>query len=475
LNWQFILPEIIIAASAVIIIIADLISRKPVVTTAIAMTGITASLIIACISDTFFESVFEGMLFIDGWSWISRILLLGVSAAVVAASTAYSDKLKNHWAEYHALVLFALLGMMLMPAAGNLISAFLAIELATISFFILVGMLKTPESSEASLKMMLTGGVASAIMLYGMAFIFGSSGSTGLAEIALHSSPGFSSGLLLGILLLLAGFMFEVGAVPFHMWLPDAYEGAPTPITMYLSAGSKIAGIAVIARVFSMAFTTPAQLGHDWGIAVAVISAITMTLGNVIALQQTNIKRLLAYSGIVHTGYMLIGIAAIGMGNQVSGDGKLFFYMAAFALAEIAVFTAVIVITRYLNSDRIEDFSGLVHKSPVLFAALSTGLLSLMGLPLTAGFMAKLFIFTSAIDNGLLWLMTIAVINTVISAYYYIRIIRLMWLGKPCSESKIKLPAAPGLISLISGLGIILLGIAPYLLLKLVENIISLP
>ncbi len=220
MNWQFILPEIIIAASAVIIIIADLISRKPVVTTAIAMTGITASLIIACTSDTFFEPVFEGMLFIDGWSWITRILLLGVSAAVVAASTAYSDKLKNHWAEYHALVLFALLGMMLMPAAGNLISAFLAIELATISFFILVGMLKTPESSEASLKMMLTGGVASAIMLYGMAFIFGSSGSTGLAEIALHSSPGFSSGLLLGILLLLAGFMFEVGAVPFHMWLP---------------------------------------------------------------------------------------------------------------------------------------------------------------------------------------------------------------------------------------------------------------
>ncbi len=208
---------------------------------------------------------------------------------------------------------------------------------------------------------------------------------------------------------------------------------------------------------------------------MAVISAITMTLGNVIALQQTNIKRLLAYSGIVHTGYMLIGIAAIGMGNQVSGDGKLFFYMAAFALAEIAVFTAVIVITRYLNSDRIEDFSGLVHKSPVLFAALSTGWLSLMGLPLTAGFMAKLFIFTSAIDNGLLWLMIIAVINTVISAYYYIRIIRLMWLGNPCSESKIKLPAAPGFISLISGLGIILLGIAPYLLLKLVENIISLP
>lgn len=475
MNWIYILPEIIIAASALVIIIADLINRKPVIITAIAMVGIAASLVAACTSTVTFEPVFGDMLFIDGWSRLLKVLLLVVSGSVIIASTDYHARLKDSWAEFHVLVLFSLLGMMLMPAAGNLISAFMAIEITSISFFVMVGMLKTPGSSEASLKMMLTGGIAAAVMLYGMAFIFGSTGSTSLAEIALSSRPDFSSGLLLGALLLLAGFFFEAGAVPFHMWLPDAYEGAPTPVTMYLSAGSKLAGIAVIARVFSMGLNNPGGLGADWGMVVAVTSAVTMTLGNVLALQQSNIKRLLAYSGIVHTGYMLIGIAAIGLGGQVSGDEKLFFYMASFALAEIAVFTAVIVITRQTGSDKIEDLAGLARRSPVLFAIMSIGLFSLMGLPLTSGFMAKLFIFTSAIDSGLLWLMIIAVINTVISAYYYLKIIRVMWLGKPSDESAVSLPKAPGLLSLISALGILLLGIAPYLLLKLAENVLFIP
>lgn len=475
MNWLDILPEIIIAATAAIIIIVDLISRRPMLSTVLAISGIAASMVVACTSTVKLQPLFDGMLFIDGWSKMIRVLLLIVAAGVVIASTDYQLKLKSLWAEYHALVLFALLGMMIMAMASNLISAFVAIEITTISFFILVGLLKNPSSSEAALKMMLTGAIASAVMLYGMAFIFGSTGSTGFSDIALHSNPDFSSGLLLGILLLMVGLFFEAGAVPFHMWIPDTYEGAPTPVTMYLSAGSKVAGIAIIARIFSMAFTHPQQLGADWGIIVAVISAITMTLGNILALQQNNIKRLLAYSGIVHTGYMLIGIATIGLGSQISGDEKLFFYLVAFALAEIAVFSAVIVITRQVGSDNIEDFTGLARRSPVMFATLSIGLFSLMGLPLTAGFMAKLFIFTSAINNGLLWLVIIAVINTVISAYYYLKVVRIMWLGKPSDDSSINLPKAPVMVSSLSGLGLLLLGIAPYLLLKLTENILIIP
>ena len=272
----------------------------------------------------------------------------------------------------------------------------------------------------------------------------------------------------------MAGLFFEIGAVPFHMWLPDTYEGAPTPITMYLSGGSKIAGLAIMARVFSVAFTNPQALGAEWGIVMAVISAITMTLGNILALRQSSIKRLLAYSGIAHTGYMLIGIASIGMNAQSSGDGKLFFYMAAFALAEVAVFTAIIILTRQLQGERIADFAGLARRSPLLFAILSIGLLSLMGIPLTAGFMAKLFLHLRS-ESGLLWLVIIAVINTVISAYSYLSIIRVMWSADSTGEPPVKLPKTAGMVSLLAGAAVIILGIAPSILLKLAEKLIALP
>jgi NADH-quinone oxidoreductase subunit N len=480
LNWFYILPEIIIAGTAAVIVITDLIRRNPGLSTILALAGIAASFVCACICKTPSGPLFDGMLLIDGWSRLTRALVLIVAAGVIAASKDYQDMFKNRWAEYNALALFALLGMVLMAAAGNLISAFVAIEVTTISFFILVGIGKNPRSSEASLKMLLTGAIASAVLLYGMAFIFGISGGTGLTDIGLghHVDPtasSFSAGLLIGMFLIMAGLFFEIGAVPFHMWLPDTYEGAPTPVTMYLSGGSKIAGIAIIARVFSVAFTNPQALGAEWGVVMAVISAITMTLGNILALRQSNIKRLLAYSGIAHTGYMLIGIASIGMNAQSSGGGKLFFYMAAFALAEVAVFTAIIILTRQLQGERIADFAGLARRSPLLFAILSIGLLSLMGIPLTAGFMAKLFIFTSALESGLLWLVIIAVINTVISAYYYLSIIRVMWSADSTGEPPVKLPKTAGLVSLLAGAAVIILGIAPSILLKLAEKLIALP
>ncbi len=479
MNWITIIPEVIIAGTALVIILLDLISHKRFLPTTVSIGGIVVAAIFTLTADYSTPlTIFGGLLTIDGWSSFLRIILLAVTAGVILVSGDYYAKLKHSWAEYHALLLFALTGMMLMPSAGDLISAFITIEVAIIPLFIMAGLLKDSRSCEASLKMMLIGGIASAIMLYGMAFIFGSTANTNLGEIslAISSMSEVSGGLMLGILLLAAGFCFEVAAIPFHMWAPDTYEGSPTPVTLYLSAASKIAGMAIIVRVFTTAFTNPQSLSAEWGIIFAAISALTMTLGNLLALQQTNIKRLLAYSGIAHTGYLLIGIAVLGVSQGQDGQPTLLFYLAAFALAEIAVFTPVIVITRYLKSDETGDFAGLGQRSPLMSLVLSLGLISLIGLPPTAGFMAKLYIFTGAANSGLLWLVIIAVLNTVISAYYYLKIIKIIWLKEPVYTEKISLPLLPGLVTILTATGLILLGIAPYLLIKLAEgSVIILP
>jgi len=473
LNWHFILPEISIAVSAVAVILADIAKPNRWLSSTIAVAGIVTAAVFSFTGDySQTAGVFNGMLTIDGWSQFLRLLLLGVSLGVLVASTGYYQKLEYVWAEFNALSLFALTGMLLMCGASDLISAFIAIEITAISFFIMVGMLKDARSSEASLKMMLTGGIASAIMLYGMALVFGATAGTRLDAIslAIAGMPDSSAGLLLGMFFLLAGLLFEAAAVPFHMWAPDTYEGAPTPVTLYLSAASKIAGIAIIARVFTTAFSQPQNLSADWGVVAAVISALTMTLGNVLALSQTNIKRLLAYSGIAHTGYMLIGISVLGLSQGSAGQASLLFYMAAFTLAELTVFSMVIVITRHLKTDEISGFAGLSRRSPLMFALLSVGLFSLTGLPPTAGFMAKLFIFTGAVQHGLMWLIIIAVLNTVVSAYYYLRIIKAMWLDEPAETGEMKPGRGTGVVAVVSAAAILLLGIAPYLLLKLAES-----
>ncbi len=479
MSWTAIIPEIIIAATALVIVLLDIIGHRRQLPMAISISGILIAVFFTLTADYSTPNhVFNGLLTIDGWSFALRITLLLATAGVILASTDYYVKLKHSWSEYHAIVLFALTGMMFMPSASDLISAFISMEVTIISFCILAGFLKDSRSSEASIKMMLIGGIASAITLYGMAFIFGSTGATNLAGVAsgITSAPDISYGLMLGILLLVAGFCFEIAAIPFHMWAPDTYEGSPTPVTLYLSAASKIAGMALIVRVFVTAFTNPMSLSADWGVIFAAISAITMTLGNLLALQQTNIKRMLAYSGIAHTGYLLIGIAVLGASQGIDGQSSLLFYLVAFALAETAVFAPIIVISRHLKSEVILDFAGIGQRSPFMGLVLSLGLISLIGLPPTAGFMAKLYIFTSAADNDLLWLIIIAVLNTVISAYYYLKVIKIMWLNEPAEKTKISMPFMPGLPITITAIGLLLLGIAPYLLIKLAErSLIILP
>jgi NADH-quinone oxidoreductase subunit N len=367
--------------------------------------------------------------------------------------------------------------MMLMAAAADLISLYVGLELASISLYILVSFLKDRKSTEASLKYLLLGAIASAVLLYGMALVFGVTGQTQLGAIAqsiqtlLPASVMDNPALIIGIALMIIGFGFKIAAVPFQMWVPDVYEGAPTTVTAYLSVGSKAAGFAIILRIFYTAFGVPDWLSHNWGMIFVVLSVITMTIGNITAIPQTNIKRMLGYSSIAQAGYLMVGLAALGFApaSETLSQSSVMFFLASYALTNLGAFTAVILITSKLDSDLITDFSGMGKRAPLLALALTLCLISLIGMPPAAGFMAKFYIFSSAVQNDLLWLVVVAAINSVISAFYYLRVVKVMWFGEAASTEKVPSSGAPRFALIVCCLGVLLLGVIPGLLMKLAE------
>ena len=418
----------------------------------------------------------NGLFALDHFAVFFKLLFLGLAFMVILASTDYVKRMERFHGEFHALILTATLGAMLTAAATDIISILLSVELTAISFYALVGFLKEGKAGESSLKYILLGAVNSAVLLYGLAMVFGFTGSTHLSDIAqaVGNIPGGfsgSAGLIFGLVLIVAGFGFKIAAVPFHMWAPDVYEGAPTPITLLLSTASKIAGFSVLLRFLVTAFIQPTHISQDWGVILAVISALTMTAGNLLAIQQKNIKRLLAYSSIAQSGYMLVSVAALGMtaASNLALQSSLLYFIAAFALAEIAVFTAVIIVSRKLNSDLIANYAGLAKRSPLLAIGITVGLLSLMGLPPLAGFMGKFYTFSQATQHGLIWLVIIAVVNSVISAYYYLKIIKTIWMDEPAAEEAVTSSIAPKLALAVACIGILLLGIAPSIFTRATE------
>ncbi|MFC2006436.1 NADH-quinone oxidoreductase subunit N [Chloroflexota bacterium] len=478
MNLELFIPELILAALAIVVILLDLFVQRKGILAVISLVGliVSAGFTIAMWGSSS-QAIFNNMLAVDSFALFFKLLFLGVAALVILASVDYASKMARFQGEYYALILLSTLGMMLMAATTELISVYIALELTSISLYVLVGFLKDNKSTEASLKYLLLGAMASAVLLYGMALIFGFTGKTQLGEIAqaiqamslqtILASPA----LILGIVLLVAGFGFKIAAVPFHMWVPDVYEGAPTPITAYLSVGSKAAGFAVILRIFYSAFGLPDWLSLNWGIIFAVLAAIGMTLGNVVALPQTNIKRMLGYSSIAQAGYLMVGLAAMGVSPapDVLGQSGVLFFLAAYAVANLGAFTAIIAISNKLDSDLIQDFSGMIKRAPVLALALSLCLISLIGMPPAAGFMAKFYIFSSAVQHGLLWLVIIAVINSVISSYYYLRVVKAMWFGEPASEEKVPSSGALKVALSLSCLGVLLLGIVPGFMMRIAE------
>jgi len=477
LNLELFTPELTLVVFAIVVILLDLFVQRKGLLVIVSLVGlaVSAGFTIALWGGSA-QAIFNNMLVVDNFALFFKLLFLGIAALIILASVDYVSKFARFQGEYHALVLLSTLGMMLMAATTELISIFIALELTSISFYILVGFLKDSKSTEASLKFLLLGAVASAVLLYGMALVFGFTGKTQLGEIAQviqSMSPGGvldSPALILGIVLLIAGFGFKIAAVPFQMWVPDVYEGAPTPVTAYLVA-EEAAGFAIILRVFHSIFGIPHWLSLEWGLIFAVLAAIGMTLGNVVAIPQVNIKRMLGYSAIAQAGYLMVGLATMGfaVGTDALGQSGLLFFLASYALTNLGAFIAIIAISNKLDSDLIEDYSGMGKRAPLLALGLTLCLVSLIGLPPAAGFMAKFYIFSGAAQHGLLWLVVIAVINSVISAYYYLRVVKVMWLGKPASETKVPSSVALRVALALSCLGVLLLGIIPGYVMRIAE------
>ena len=463
-------PELSLLGFALAVILLDLFIKQKKVLVGVSIAGVivSAGLTVVMWGEPS-VAIFYRMLAVDNFALFFKLLFLAAAGLIILASQDYVSKFERFQGEYYALVLISALGMMLLAAAADLIAIYVALELSAISLYVLASFLKDKKSTEAGLKYLLLGAVASAILLYGMALVFGFTGRTCLMCIAdfVQGMPAAgildNPALLLGIILLVAGFGFKIACFPFQMWVPDVYEGAPTPITAYLSVASKAAGFAVILRVFLVALGSPDWLSLNWGMLFAVLSAITMTVGNVVAIVQSNIKRMLGYSSIAQAGYLMVGLATVGMaaGSDALGQSGLLFFLMSYAVTNLGAFIAVIAISNKLDSDVIDDYTGMGKRAPLLAMALTLCLISLIGLPPTAGLIAKIYIFSGAVQHGLLWLVIVAVINSCISAFYYLRVVKVMWLGVPASEERVPSSWALRTALALCCLFVLLLGVVP--------------
>jgi NADH-quinone oxidoreductase subunit N len=333
---------------------------------------------------------------------------------------------------FFAILVTATLGMVLMAASADVIMLFLAFETTSISLYILAGFLKgDDESTEAGMKYFLFGAVISAVMLYGFSLLYGFTGHTNIYAMAAAMNAGEISPWVIGALaiLVLAGFGFKIAATPFHFWTPDVYQGAPTPITAFISTASKAAGFIVLMRFMLAVF--PA-IEDQWALLLAIVATVTMTLGNLLAIPQKNIKRMLAYSSIAHAGYVLIGVVAI----SVFGTAAAMFYLLAYIVTNLAAFTVVILFARSAGSDEIADYAGLSRRAPWLAMALLIAFLSLGGMPPLAGFVGKFFVFAAAVQSGWIWLAFVGVINAIIGLYYYLTVLKVVYLYRSDDDDK---------------------------------------
>jgi len=400
-----------------------------------------------------------GMVRFDVLSLIFRtaVLIAGGLSALIALDVAKVGR----QGEFYGILIVATLGMTLMCAASDLMLIFLAVETASICLYVLAGFLRdVPRSTEAGLKYFLFGSFTSGLFLYGLSLLYGFTGTTSIYSLAeplgnlITSGPIGAFSLILALLLLLAGFGFKIAAVPFHFWTPDVYEGAPTPVTAFVSTASKAASFALLVRVFSVMW--PGSAAMYWTGLLAAIAVVTMTLGNLLALVQRNMKRMLAYSSIAQAGYTLIGVVALTRTNI--GVASVAFYMLMYVLTNIAAFTVVIAVSNAAGSDEIRDFAGLSRRSPYLALAMAIALLSLSGVPPLAGFFGKFFLFAAAIDAGYVWLAVVGVLNAIVALYYYLTVIKLMYVDEAPDTRRIPISQAYWTVLGITCFGILFLG-----------------
>lgn len=397
--------------------------------------------------------IWGGMLRLDMTGFVFRMMFLTAAALTSLFATQYETLSRR--GEFYVLLLVSTLGMSLMASAADLIMLYLAIETTSIPLYVLAGfVIGDKRSVEAGIKYLLFGAMASAVMLYGLSLLFGFTGTTQLYDLAARLVTGQVPQLLVYgiIVLLLVGFGFKVSAVPFHFWAPDVYEGGPTPVAGFLSTASKAAGFAVVLRVLQVAF--PDQTAF-WTTVIAVLATLSMLLGNYLALAQKSVKRLLAYSSIAQAGYMLIGVAA---GSPLGTTGAIY-YLMAYLVTNLAAFGIVTIVEGMVGSDELQAFSGLSRRAPGLALAMLVAMLSLGGIPPFAGFFAKLLVFASAVEANLIWLVLVGIFNAVIGLYYYLVVLKVIYLGRAEDESPIRgIKLTWRLALVVSIIGILVLG-----------------
>jgi len=460
IDWYLISAEIILAAYGVGLLVIGMLlpadQRKGVG----PVTGwFLIGFLIYLMTMFNVDDVFMGIYHIDPFATFMKIALVIAAVIVVFTSNDWIVKQGNQ-PEYYSLVIFATLGMFAMASAGDLITAYIGIEMMTLAFVILAGFKKGDGySAESGMKYLVLGAMSSAIILYGLTLIYGSTQSLLIVDIAgVVATKGVEPVMLLGIILLIASFSFKNALIPFHMWAPDVHGGAPTPVTALLTSTSiKAAGFAIFIRFFVIGF---AGTWEVWGGMLIALSILTLVVGNLIALSQTNLKRMLAYSSVSHGGYVILGLIAY----TELGITAILYYSLVYVFANAGAFIVVSVIERSTGgSKEISDVSGLAVRSPWLATLMMFFLASLAGLPPTAGFMGKFFLFTSVIEQGMAWLIVIALVMTIVSLYYYLRVIKTMFWGEPPSDTAVPMSNSVNATLTICMLFVILLGVYPAL------------
>ncbi len=457
LNLNLIIPQIFLFCWAILVLLIDFFkkgeSRKGLGYFCMLGLAITAVLVMATKNGIGFYGTYVS----DYYGKLFNIIFILSAMLTILASVDFAEMRLKHKGEYYGLLLFATVGMMFLSGAMELVTLYVSLELATIPLYILAAFLKKDlKSTEAGLKYVIIGGASSAILLFGLSLLYGLSGTTFLADIkswdltALNLNPALG----LAIVLLIAGFGFKLAAAPFHMWAPDVYEGAPTPVTAYLSVASKAAGLVAFVRIF---FDSLIIAKTDWVLILEIVAVLAMVIGNFVALTQTNIKRMLAYSSIAQIGYVLVALCA---GNAYSIIGMMLFLLA-YVFANIGAFMIAIGFFNMTGSDEIDDYAGMIKRNPLASVMMTIFMLSLVGLPPTAGFLGKYWLFAAAVKGHLYWLVLVAVLMSVVSLFYYMNVVRKMMFHRADDESKIYYGPALGIGITISGIMVILICVLP--------------
>ena len=474
-EFRWIIPEIILTGFGLLLLIIGGVTKGPVASKICGALCIAGSLFALVFTANMWGTnldVFNQLYTIDNYGTFFKVLFLAILILVALVSLRYADREEIGGGEYYSLLMFGVLGMMVMTSSHHFVTIFIGLEVMSLSIYILCALLRGNIASvEAALKYFLLGAFATAFLLYGMAMIYGSTGIIDVVELKryfLMKQPFSATMLIIGIGFLLVGFGFKVSSVPFHMWTPDVYQGAPTSITAYMATGVKAAAFGALIRVFFTAFI-PFQFG--WSEIIWVLAVLTMTVGNITALVQRDIKRMLAYSSIAHAGYILVAFIT---GDRAQASSMLY-YLMAYTFMNIGAFTAVIVLQKKgdSNSD-LDSFAGLGARHPFIALCMSIFLLSLAGVPPLAGFMGKFYVFSTAVKAQYYWLAIIGFLNSAVAAYYYLRVMMYMYFRDPVGDEGVA-DRAPqyGLVMIICIVALLYMGIFPQVFVHMAQKAVG--